>query len=213
MPRWSKQIAEFLSTTQLDESLENLKSQVNFLEACSRFQLISGRLYYHMDGRILCLVPNPADYPTIVQETHVSFTGQHRSKQTSISRILCNGYWWPTMQFHVATFVAKVCKECQIHPLYLHAALYKATPILGWATKIVACIKSGKVEKDIPLHRKRKIEIVSKDYTLVGDQLYKKGIDGQLLLCEGDAKYIPILHQAHSGVGSGHVKGFLGTSS
>ena len=42
VPRWSKQIAEFLSTTQLDESLENLKSQVNFLEACSRFQLISG---------------------------------------------------------------------------------------------------------------------------------------------------------------------------
>ena len=36
------------------------------------------------------------------------------------------------------------------------------------------------------------------------DQLYKKGIDGQLLLCIGDAEYIPILHQAHLGVGSGH---------
>ena len=110
------------------------------------------------------------------------------------------------MQFHVATFVAKVCKECQIHPLYLHATLYKATPIPGWAEKIVACLKSDKVEKDISLHRKRKIEIGSKDYTLVGDQLYKKGLDGQfnLLLCVRDVEYIPILHQAHSGVGSGH---------
>ena len=88
--------------------------------------------------------------------------------------------------------------------MYSHATLYKASPIPGWAAKIIACIKSDKVEKDIPLHRKRKIEIDSKDYTLVEDQLYKKGIDGQLILCIGDVEYIPILHQAHSGVGSGH---------
>ena len=108
------------------------------------------------------------------------------------------------MQFHVATFVAKVCNTCQIHPLYSHATLYKATPIPGWTAKIVAFITSGKATKDTPLHRKRKIEVDSKDYTLVGDQLYKKGIDGQLLLCVGDTEYIPILHQVHLGVGSGH---------
>ena len=147
-------MSEFLSTIHFDESHENLRSQVNFLEACSHFQLVSGRLYYLMDDGILRLVPNPADYPNIVQEAHVSFIGQHRSKQGTISCILCNGYWWPTMQFHVATFVAKVCKECQIHPLYLHATLYKATPIPGWVAEIVACIKSGKVVKDIPLHQR-----------------------------------------------------------
>ena len=108
------------------------------------------------------------------------------------------------MQFHVATSVAKVCNECQIHPLYLHATLYKATPILGWATKIVVFITSRKAAKDISLHRKRKIEVDSKDYTLIEDQIYKKGIDGQLLLCVGNAEYIPILHQAHLGVGNGH---------
>ena len=156
-----------------------------------------------VDG-VLCLVPNPADYPSIVQEAYLSFTGQHRSNQGTISHILCNGYWWPTTHFHVTTFVAKVCNECQIQQLYSHATLYKATPIPGWAAEIFACISSGKVVKDIPLHKKRKIEIDSKDYTLVGDQLYKNGIDGQLLLCVGDAEYIPILHQAHSGVDSGH---------
>ena len=86
---------------------------MNFFEACSHFQLVSGRLYYLMVDGILRLVPNPTDYPNIVQEAHVSFTSQHRSKQGTIFRILCNGYWWPTMQFHVATFVAKVCKECR----------------------------------------------------------------------------------------------------
>ena len=50
-----------------------------------------------MDDRILRLVPNPTDYPTIVQEAHVRFAGQHRLKQATISRTLCNGYWWPTL--------------------------------------------------------------------------------------------------------------------
>ena len=76
------------------------------------------------------------------------------------------------MHFHVATFVAKVCTTCQAHPIYLHATLYKATPIPGWASEIVAFLTLGKVAKDIPLHRKRKIEVDSKDYSIVGDQLY-----------------------------------------
>ena len=65
VPKWSKRIAEFLSTIHFDESHENLQSQVNFLEACSHFQLIFGRLYYLMDDGILCLVPDPAEYPNI----------------------------------------------------------------------------------------------------------------------------------------------------
>ena len=70
------------------------------------------------------------------------------------------------------------------HPLYSHdATLYKATPIPGWAVDIVTFITSRKATKEIPLHRKRKIEVDSKDYTLVGDQLYKKGIDGPIYFC------------------------------
>ena len=58
--------------------------------------------------------------------------------------------------------------------------------------------------KNIPLHRQKQFLAEAKDYTMIGDQLYKKGVDGQLRLCVGEKEYIPILHQAHSGVGSGH---------
>ena len=37
-----------------------------------------------------------------------------------------------------------------------------------------------------------------------GNQLYHRGIDNQLQLCIKENEYLPILHQAHSGVGSGH---------
>ena len=42
VPRWSRIIAEFLSTTQFDRLHKNVESQANFLEACSHFQLIFG---------------------------------------------------------------------------------------------------------------------------------------------------------------------------
>ncbi|KAI5057045.1 hypothetical protein GOP47_0028863 [Adiantum capillus-veneris] len=198
VPKWSRMIAEFLSTTSLTQGIRMSRLKPNFLEAWNRFQLISGRLYHLMDDGILFLVLNLEEYPRILQDTHVSFTGQHRLRQGTITQILCSGYWWPTMNFHVATFVIKVCKSCQLHPLYSHATLYKVTPIRGWAKNIVACIVSG---KDILLHIQKQLQADAKDYTLFGDHLYKKDIDGQLFLCVGDKEYIPILHQAHSGVG------------
>ena len=84
VPRWSKRIAEFLSTIHFDESHENLRSQVNFLEACS---CVLGRLYYLMDDGISRLVPTLADYPNIVQDAHESFTswGGHFSKMYHIT--------------------------------------------------------------------------------------------------------------------------------
>ena len=204
VPQWSHMIAEFLSTTIFNTRYNNVPSKVQFLEAYSRFQLISGRLYHLMNDGVMRLVPNPDEYPSIVKEAHVTYTDHHRSRQRTITQILCSGYWWPTMNFHVATFVTKVCQPCQLQPVYSHATLYKITAIPGWAKDIVECLKSGRVAKDVPMHRQKQLQADAKDYTLVGDQLYKKGIDGQLLLCAGDKEYIPILHQAHSGVGSGH---------
>ena len=65
---------EFLSTAQFDGLCNDVQSQANFLEACNCFQLISGRLYHLMDDKILCLVPNREEHPSIVQEAHVSCT-------------------------------------------------------------------------------------------------------------------------------------------
>ena len=204
VPKWSKRIATFLSTSVITDVHQDVDTQTKFLEECSCFQLISGRLYHMLNDGVLRLVPNPDEYPRIVQEAHVSYTGQHRSRRATITHILCNGYWWPTINFHVATFVAKVCATCKRQPLYSHATLYTVNPIPGWAKDIVTCLQSGTASANIPLHRQKQLLADALNYTMIGDQVYKKGIDGQLRLCVGEKEYIPILHQAHSGVGSGH---------
>ena len=52
--------------------------------------------------------------------------------------------------------------------------------------------------------RRKAIEIEALDFTIIGNQLYKKGQDHQLRLCANEKEYLPILAQAHLGIASGH---------
>ena len=52
--------------------------------------------------------------------------------------------------------------------------------------------------------RRKAIEMEALEFTLIGNQLYKKGQDYQLKLCANENEYLPILAQAHSSIASGH---------
>ena len=52
--------------------------------------------------------------------------------------------------------------------------------------------------------RSKAIELESKDYELIANQLYKRGKDKQLRLCVTEAEYVRVLEQAHSGLSRGH---------
>ena len=52
--------------------------------------------------------------------------------------------------------------------------------------------------------RQKAIETEALDFTLIGNQLYKKGQDHQLRLCANEKEYLPILAQAHFGIAGGH---------
>ena len=62
------------------------------------------------------------------------------------------------------------------------------------------------MSETIPKHCHKAIEKDAANFTFVGEQLYKQGIDG-LWLCVREKEYIPILRQAHEGLGSGHFSG------
>ena len=51
--------------------------------------------------------------------------------------------------------------------------------------------------------RQKAIKIEALDFTLIGNQLYKREQDHQLQLCSNEKKYLPILYQAHSGIAGG----------
>ena len=53
--------------------------------------------------------------------------------------------------------------------------------------------------------RQRKaMKMEALDFTLIGNQLYKKGQDHQRRLCANETEYLPILDQAHSSIAGGH---------
>ena len=45
------------------------------------------------------------------------------------------------------------------------------------------------------------------NYTLIGDQLYHRGNDGNLRLCILEEKYLELLHHAHAGMLGGDFFG------
>ena len=46
--------------------------------------------------------------------------------------------------------------------------------------------------------RRKSIQLKSKDYEIIANQLYKKGKDKQLRLCVIEAEYVRVLEQAHA---------------
>ena len=52
--------------------------------------------------------------------------------------------------------------------------------------------------------RMRAIETEVHDYTLIGNQLYKRCADKKLHMCATEPEYISLLEQAHKGMASGH---------
>ena len=83
----------------------------------------------------------------------------------------------------------------------------KSTPSQNGVTILWSILRSGTVSDSMPKHCKKALEIDAKSYTFLGEQLYKRGKDGNLCLCVCEHEYIPILSQAHEGIGSGHFSG------
>ena len=56
-------------------------------------------------------------------------------------------------------------------------------------------------------HQQQAIRIEAASYTLIGDQLYCRGKDGNLRLCVPKEKYLELLHHAHANMPGGHFSG------
>ena len=76
-----------------------------------RYTLILGRLYYLGKDKVLRLCLDPEDFDSVIQEAHVTIGGSHADSHQTENRILCNGYWWPTLTKDTAEYIKK-CPKC-----------------------------------------------------------------------------------------------------
>ena len=73
-----------------------------------------------------------------------------------------------------------------------------------WSSYILDYLKDRTLPKNFGKARRKAIELESKDYEIIADQLYKRGKDQQLRLCVTEIEYVRVLEQAHAGLTGGH---------
>ena len=151
VPKWSERVVHFLTTAEVTDLGNNAYEQAKFLTASSRFQLISGQLYYLTDDGILRLVVPPEHTLDIIFRAHISATGMHTSREYTLCRVLWEGFWWPTMYADVAKFVHQ-CKHCQLYVPMPKVTLYTMMATPNWAEHVVKHLMTKDYPKDMPKH-------------------------------------------------------------
>ena len=57
-----------------------------------------------------CLASDEANY--VLREVHEGACGNHSGARSLIHKVVCAGYYWPTIQVDAKAYV-KVCNQCQ----------------------------------------------------------------------------------------------------
>ena len=57
-----------------------------------------------------CLAPDEANY--VLREVHKGACGNHSGARSLVHKVVCAGYYWPTIQADAKAYV-KVCDQCQ----------------------------------------------------------------------------------------------------
>ena len=204
-PRWSAKIIEVLTTGWVSQPSLTTES-IAELETCALYKLFSGRLYRLGPEGVLRLCPNPDQYDELLDYMHVNIGGFHVSYKEMVRRVLLDGYWWPTLQSDAAEFVQN-CSVCAQQKPIPYATLFHVSLTPQWSSYIVQYLTNGHTDQKLTTQRKRAIEVEARDYTIIENQLYKKGKDGNLRICVCESDYLGVLTHAHSGSGGGHFSG------
>lgn len=88
-------------------------------------------------------------------------------------------YVTPTMRAEVHYFV-QTCMECQLRPPKPYATLFQIAIAPNWSRYIVDYLQHRRLPEKVKKVRSKDIELESKDYELIANQLYKREKDKQL---------------------------------
>lgn len=93
----------------------------------------------------------------------------------TLRQVLWAGVWWPTMKEEVYDFV-RTCEACKAKPPHPHATLFQVSIAPKWSEYSVEYLEQRVVPEKVSRARRKAIELESKEYELIGNQLYKKRI-------------------------------------
>ena len=94
-----------------DGSLSEGKDEARrFRVRSARYVLLNDVLYKRGFSQPYLLSPDEANY--VLREIHEGACGNHSGARSLIHKVVCVGYYWPTIQADAKAYV-KVCDRCQ----------------------------------------------------------------------------------------------------
>ena len=106
---WMTPIISYLKDGKLPEGKDKTRK---FRVRAARYVLIDEVLYKRGFSQpyLRCLTPDEANY--VLREIHEGACGNHSGARSLIHKVVCAGYYWPTIQVDAKAYV-KVCDQCQ----------------------------------------------------------------------------------------------------
>ena len=96
-----------------DGRLLGVKDEAKKLRVrAARYVLLDEVLYKRGFSQpyLRCLALDEANY--VLREVHEGACGNHLGARSLIHKVICAGYYWPTIQVDAKAYV-KVCNQCQ----------------------------------------------------------------------------------------------------
>uniref|UniRef100_A0A2N9I0U3 Uncharacterized protein n=1 Tax=Fagus sylvatica TaxID=28930 RepID=A0A2N9I0U3_FAGSY len=155
---WMTPIVNYLE----DETLPSDPVEARKLKfRCTRFVLIQGILYKRGFSLpyLRCLDKAEADY--VMREVHEGICGNHSGARSLVHKLIRAGYYWPTMQKDVVSYV-RACDKCQRFGNLIHSPPETLTPMTApwpfaqWGLDIMGPLPVGR--------RQLKFLVVGIDY-------------------------------------------------
>uniref|UniRef100_A0A2N9F122 Integrase catalytic domain-containing protein n=1 Tax=Fagus sylvatica TaxID=28930 RepID=A0A2N9F122_FAGSY len=155
---WMTPIINYLE----DETLPSDPVEARKLKVrCMRFVLIQGILYKRGFSLpyLRCLDKVEADY--VMREVHEGICGNHSGARSLVHKLIRAGYYWPTMQKDVVSYV-RACDKCQRFGNLIHSPPETLTPMTApwpfaqWGLDIMGPLPVGR--------RQLKFLVVGIDY-------------------------------------------------
>ena len=141
--------------------------------------LAAGRLYKSQRDKVLSLCIEPKYQYYYLQYAYIAVGNIHFSKEQTLRRLKNFGVYWPQMRVGVHTWVSS-CKRCKQNPPLPYATLFQVQVNPKWGQDIVNYLQNQQFPKTMNKQRRKAIKMEALDFTIIGNQLYKKGQDHQL---------------------------------
>ncbi|XP_071728668.1 uncharacterized protein [Rutidosis leptorrhynchoides] len=141
-PNWMTPILKFLIEGMLPTDEKEAR------KVCMKapmYTLVDGALYRKsfLGPSLLCIGPNQAKY--VIREIYEGYCALPSGYRTIAAKVMCIGYYWPTIHKDAAE-VVKTCQSCQQHapisraPRHPIIPITVAWPFCKWAINIVGPI-------------------------------------------------------------------------